>query len=548
MIDNIEEILSKGETLTVEFKSWIKVKEKELMKILTKEAVGLANTKGGVILVGVEDDGEVTGCENYNTQNILESIYDRTVPKLFNSIEEIEVNDKVVLAIIVEKGDTVYATSAGEVYKRLGKNTKPMYPKEFQLNQYININNDFSNLVVEDSTEDDIDVLEVYKIKEKLRARDQQSTLPNMDDKAFLKDLHLIKEKDGKIKLTIAGMLFLGKESSINRCIPQAEIIYLHYGDSNTTEYDRRIDFKMPIISVLDRLTEIIEANNYIRNVQVGLFRVEVRDFPKNVVQEALLNAICHRDYKSNGAIYIKHYSNKILIESPGGFPEGINVDNIITHPSISRNKLIAEILQKLKYVQRSGQGVDIIFRDMIFLGKSIPVYSVYSDAVTLTLKSNFEDEHFTRFLIAEQDGKQIIFNTSQIILLKYLKNNKVITLSDAAKYTQLSDEDTLEVIKELRDYGYIESNGLRKYILTEKVYNGLGDDVGYIKDKDVGYIRAKDMVNQYLSKNESINNSKVRELCMCDDRKAKYYIDKMINESLIEARGERRYRIYVKK
>lgn len=184
----------------------------------------------------------------------------------------------------------------------------------------------------------------------------------------------------------------------------------------------------------------------------------------------------------------------------------------------------------------------------MIFLGKSIPTYNIYSDAITLTLKSNFEDRNFTKFLMKEQESKQIIFNTSQIILLKYLKNNKVITIKDASKYCQLSEHETQEVINELRNYGYVESNGFKKYILSEKVYYGLGDDVGYIKDKDVEYIRAKDMIEQYLKKNESINNSKVRELCNCDGRKAKYYIDKMIKESLIEARGTNRYRVYIKR
>ncbi len=174
----------------------------------------------------------------------------------------------------------------------------------------------------------------------------------------------------------------------------------------------------------------------------------------------------------------------------------------------------------------------------MIFLGKSIPTYSIYSDAITLTLKSDLEDKNFTKFLMEEQDKKQIIFNTSQIILLKYLKNNKVITIKDASKYCQLSPHDTQDVVNELRAYGYVESNGFKKYILSEKVYYGLVDDVGYIKD----------MVEQYLRKNESINNSKMRELCGCDDRKAKYYIDKMVKESMIEPRGERRYRVYIKK
>lgn len=264
--------------------------------------------------------------------------------------------------------------------------------------------------------------------------------------------------------------------------------------------------------------------------------------------QEAILNAICHRQYQSNGAIYVKHYSEKIIIENPGGFPDGISENNIITHPSIPRNKVIAETLQKLKYVQRSGQGVDIIFRDMIFFGKPTPTYNIYSEAITLTLRSNLEDRNFTKFLTEEQDKNQRMFNTGQIMILKYLKNNGTITIVDASRYSQLSLEDTQEVLNELIGYGYVERNGFKKYILTEMVYDSLGDDVGYIKDKEVAYIRARDMILQYLKKNDSINNNKVRELCGCSDRKAKYYLDKMIEEVLLEPEGERRHRIYLLK
>lgn len=546
---DIKEIISRGEKVDIEFKSWEKIKDiKELIRILTKESVAMANTKGGYILLGVEDSGEVTGCNDYDAQKILEGIYDRTMPKLFTEIEEIVINNKTVLSIIIPKGNCVYATSSGGVYKRLGKNTKPMFPEEFPTMEFRKVNNDFSNIVIEDSNENDIDSLEVYKIKERLKARDPESTLPLLDDRSFLKDLSLVREINNNIKLTVAGMLFIGKESSINRALPQSEIIYLHYSDTNKTEYDKRMDFKLPIISSLDRITEIIDSNNPITNIQVGLFRLEVKDFPRNVFQEAILNAICHRDYQSNGAIYIKHYSDKIIIENPGGFPEGINENNIITHPSIPRNKLIAETLQRLKYVQRSGQGVDIIFRDMIFFGKPIPTYTTYSEAITLTLRSNLEDKNFTKFLIEEQEKKQIIFNTSQTIILKYLKDNGVITLKDASKYCQLSIEDTQGVLNELMDYSYVERNGFKKYILTEKVYYSLGDDVGYIKDKEVEYIRARDMIIQYLLKNDSINNTKVRELCGCDDRKAKYYLDKMVEESIIESKGEKRWRVYVLK
>ena len=75
---------------------------------------------------------------------------------------------------------------------------------------------------------------------------------------------------------------------------------------------------------------------------------MEIVDFPEKVFQEALLNALSHRDYQSQGAVYVKHYPDKIVIENHGAFLDGITENNIITHPSVPRNNLIAETLQHL--------------------------------------------------------------------------------------------------------------------------------------------------------------------------------------------------------
>ncbi len=201
-ITEFEQVLSKGENLTVEFKTWIYAKDmRERISLAVDELVAFANAKGGTVYMGVEDDGTVTGCNRYDEQKIMESIYDRTRPALFTEIEVIHYEGKDVLAIKVERDGTTYATSDGRCLKRLGKNSKPYYPDEMS-NKYTSIQNpDFSGQIMADSTVEDINALEIYNLKEKLKMRDSKSSLPELEDMSFLRDLGLIKEDEGVDKL-----------------------------------------------------------------------------------------------------------------------------------------------------------------------------------------------------------------------------------------------------------------------------------------------------------------------------------------------------------
>lgn len=117
-----EQVLQEGENLTVEFKSWIHARDmRDRISLAVDELVAFANAKGGTVYMGVEDDGSVTGCTGYDTQKIMESIYDRTRPALFTDIEIIRYEEKDILAIKVEKDGTTYAVSDGRCLKRLGR-------------------------------------------------------------------------------------------------------------------------------------------------------------------------------------------------------------------------------------------------------------------------------------------------------------------------------------------------------------------------------------------------------------------------------------------
>lgn len=542
-----EQILSQGENLTVEFKTWIHAKDmRERVSLAVDELVAFANAKGGTVYMGVEDDGTVTGCTGYDVQKIMESIYDRTRPALFTDVEVIQYKGKDVLAITVERDGTTYAVSDGRCLKRLGKNSKPYYPDEMS-NKYTSIQSpDFSGQILTDSTIEDVNILEIYNLKEKLKVRDPKSSLPALEDMSFLRDLGLIKQDGDVDKLTIAGLLFVGKEASINRLLPQAEVIYLHYSANNLEEYDARLNLKQPIISVIDRLTEKIQNTNKIVNVQVGLFRLEVEDFSEKVFQEALLNALSHRDYLNMGAVYVKHYPDRIVIENPGAFPEGVTEKNIITHPSTPRNKLIAETLQRLKYVQRTGQGVDIIFREMISSGKPYPQYHTYNEAVTLTIFSAIDDVNFVKFIVSEQDKLQKILPLSELMILRYLTDNKRVALSTVQEITQTPIDEARKSCNDLVKNGLIELSG-KEYMLTPKVYEAIKSDVEYTQDKTIQFIKAKNRILDYLEQEKFITNEKIRELCGFTKQQARAVTDKMRNENILKIEGKGKLSRYVK-
>ena len=483
----------------------------------------------------VEDKSvEVTGCDrNYDGQRIIEGIYDKTRPSLFTEIEDFEYEGKLVIAISVKADGKTYTTTDGRYLKRLGKNSKPLYPDELS-NVYSSIQNpDFSGRIISESTIDDVNKLEVYSLKEKLRVRDSKSTLPDLEDNDFLRDLQLTKYDGDVERLTVAGLLFVGKEASIQRLLPQAEVIYLHYSSDNLEEYDARLDMKLPLISVIDKLTERVQAYSKIENIQVRLFRLEVEEFPERVFQEALLNALSHRDYQSNAAVYVKQYPDRIVIENPGGFLDGITEKNIITHPSVPRNKLIAETLQNLKYVQRTGQGVDIIFKDMVSMGKPYPKYRSFNDAVSLTIFSAIDNTEFVKFITEIQDKNSKIMTLAEIMILRVLLDNRKEQLSVLADTVQKSLDETKKSCNELINNGLIEIVG-KKYMLTAKVYEALKSDVEYTRDKTIQYIKAKNMILEYLQSNDKITSAKIQEMCGFTKQQARIVIDKMRNEALI--------------
>ena len=210
------------------------------------------------------------------------------------------------------------------------------------------------------------------------------------------------------------------------------------------------------------------------------------------------------------------------------------------------RNKLIAETLQRLKYVQRTGQGVDIIFRDMVSSGKPYPKYRSYNDAVSLSIYCAIDDVDFVKFIAREQNSRQRNFSLSELMILRYLTDNRRIFLATVTNLIQGTRDMAQKSLNALIREGLSEVSG-KEYMLTARMYEAVKSTVEYTKDRSIQYIKAKEMIMEYIESNGSITNEKTRELCGFTKQQARSALDKMRGESLIRLVGAGRSSKYVK-
>ena len=196
--------------------------------------------------------------------------------------------------------------------------------------------------------------------------------------------------------------------------------------------------------------------------------------------------------------------------------------------------------------MQRTGQGVDIIFKDMVSMGKPYPKYRSFNDAVSLRIFSAIDNTEFVKFITEIQDKNSKIMTLAEMMILRALLDNRKEQLSALADTVQKSLDETKKSCNELINNGLIEIVG-KEYMLTAKVYGALKSDVEYTRDKTIQYIKAKNMILEYLQSNDKITSAKIQEMCGFTKQQARTVIDKMRNEKLLDIckRGNKSY--YVK-
>jgi ATP-dependent DNA helicase RecG len=180
-------------------------------------------------------------------------------------------------------------------------------------------------------------------------------------------------------------------------------------------------------------------------------------------VREALLNAVSHRDYRLAGSVFVRQYPRRLEIISPGGLPTGVTRENILWWQA-PRNRRIAEAFAKGGLVERSGQGVNLMFEESIREGKGAPDFTRTDNCqVAVTLQGEVQDAQFLRFL--EQIGRErsFMFTTQDFLVLDLIHSDRHIP------------EDLRSRLLALAEQGIVEHTGRGRYILSRRFYGFLG-------------------------------------------------------------------------
>ena len=539
------------ETLTVEFKSDQKCLS---MDDLYKEVVAMANTDGGVICLGVEDNGIVTGLhdQHSDTVKMAAKIQTHTVPAQYTTLHIENWDGYPVLVIDVKASRHLVMTSDGRYLRRSIKQDGtpemlPMQPYEImQRLSSIQVIDPSAQVVESIPSQKALNPLERERLRGMIRTYHGDMSLLELSDEELDKSLDLVRERDGELYPTIAGLLLLGHEEYIREYVPGNEVLFQVMDGVDVLSNPPAM--KGSLLGIFEKVYLLFQSRVTEQEIQIGLFRVPIPNYEKDAFREGFVNALVHRDYFRTGAVQVQLQNKSMVISSPGGFPEGVSPDNILTVGPTPRNRILAEAVKRIGLAERTGRGVDKIYQAMLRSGHEIPDYSdSNSTVVVLRLNSAEMDEQFIRMLVTEERRMNDLMPVDALIILSVLKNERRASLAELAKKIQRREADAKNTVEWLVEQGIVEGVGngnARRYMLSSKVYAMSGNETGYTRQRGMEMLEEMGMIERHISKFGSITRAETAELCKCDLNHAYYLLRKMSDEGKItsEKRGKTYY------
>ena len=332
-----------------------------------------------------------------------------------------------------------------------------------------------------------------------------------------------------------AALILFGTRAALGRHLAQAEIVFEYRSSDASGPAQDREEYRDGFFAYHDALWQKIALRNDRQSYQDDFFRYDIPTFDEVAIREALLNAAAHRDYRLGGSVFIRQYSRRLEIVSPGGFPPGITAENIADQQN-PRNRRLAETLAKAGLVERSGQGLNLMIESAIRQTKPLPDFSGSAGhEVRLTLAGTVQNPAFIRFLERLGDERLAKFSTHDFLALDALQRDQPLAPA------------LLERLPGLIDAGAVESQGRGKgvrYFLSRELFAAIGTPGAYTRRKGLDHETNKALLMRHLWDNAESGAPKselTQVLPSLSGRSISRLMDELRREGYAEIRGERR-------
>ena len=282
--------------------------------------------------------------------------------------------------------------------------------------------------------------------------------------------------------------------------------------------------FRWPLLRTLEEIEARIRARNREQELMVGLLRVGVPDYSELALREALANALIHRDYGRLGAVHFQWFVDRIEISNPGGFPEGVRLDNLLVTPPQPRNRLLADAFKRAGVVERTARGIDTIFFEQLRNGRPAPSYQ-RSDTtgVVVAIPGGDANLAFVRLIVHESQSDRPL-SLDELLILNCLWERRRIAARDAARLIQKPESEALAALHRLKEAGLVEDRGHTRGLtwhLSASTYRRLGDKAAYVRQRGFEPLQQQQMVLQYVEMNGRITRREAAGLCRISESQA---------------------------
>lgn len=544
--------LPTAEALTIEFKSDRKrLPDDELVEAL----VCLANTEGGELWLGVEDDGTPTGLHaaHQNLAGLAGLVAARTSPSLSVTVDALEIAGLPIARIGVGRSVSDVATTTGKyLRRRLKPDGTPecvaLLPHERSSRASRFGLVDASAQAVAGATLADLDPLERERLRQTVQQYGGDRVLLELDDEAMDGALGFTTRNEaGERVPTLTGLLLIGRENALREKVPPHEFAFQVLAREAVAFNEFR---RFPLLKALDWLETNFRPYNPEKEIQVGLFRVPVPKVDMGAFREALANALVHRDYHRLSAVHVRLDDDGLTISNPGGLVEGVTLSNLLTTEPRPRNRTLADAMKRIGIVERSGRGVDKIYRGMLRFGRPEPDYSrTDGNSVILRLATVAADEVFLQ-LVVEHEGRQSgdPLPIDSLIALAALREHKRLNAEELAQHIQRDTARARRTLEQLLEAGLVEAHGntrSRSYTLSVDMYHAKGDKLAYTRQVGFSQVQHPEMVLNYVRQHERIQRNEVMALCHLSESQAKALLQRLKDEDRLAQHGERRWTFY---